>query len=31
VIAGFERGSGLFVNIVPPEHAATALREAAGE
>jgi UDPglucose--hexose-1-phosphate uridylyltransferase len=27
VIAGFERGSGLFVNIVPPEHAATALRE----
>jgi len=27
VLAGFERGSGLFVNIVPPEHAATALRE----
>ena len=31
VIAGFERGSGLFVNVVPPEFAATALREAAGE
>jgi UDPglucose--hexose-1-phosphate uridylyltransferase len=29
VVAGFERGSGLFVNIVPPEHAATALREQA--
>jgi UDPglucose--hexose-1-phosphate uridylyltransferase len=27
VIAGFERGTGLFVNIVPPERAATALRE----
>jgi UDPglucose--hexose-1-phosphate uridylyltransferase len=27
VVAGFERGSGMFVNIVPPEHAATALRE----
>jgi UDPglucose--hexose-1-phosphate uridylyltransferase len=26
VIAGFERGSGLFVNVVPPEAAATALR-----
>jgi UDPglucose--hexose-1-phosphate uridylyltransferase len=29
VLAGFERGTGLFVNIVPPEQAATALREAA--
>jgi UDPglucose--hexose-1-phosphate uridylyltransferase len=27
VIAGFERGTGLFVNIVPPENAAAALRE----
>ncbi|HEY5012349.1 MAG TPA: DUF4921 family protein [Acidimicrobiia bacterium] len=29
VTAGFERGSGLFVNIVPPEQAAAALREVA--
>ena len=29
VTAGFERGTGLFVNIVPPENAATALRELA--
>lgn len=29
VLAGFERGTGLFVNIVPPEQAATALRELA--
>jgi galactose-1-phosphate uridylyltransferase len=27
VTAGFERGTGLFVNVVPPEHAATALRD----
>ena len=27
VTAGFERGTGLFVNIVPPELAATALRD----
>jgi UDPglucose--hexose-1-phosphate uridylyltransferase len=27
VTAGFERGTGLFVNVVPPELAATALRE----
>jgi UDPglucose--hexose-1-phosphate uridylyltransferase len=27
VTAGFERGTGLFVNVVPPERAATALRE----
>jgi UDPglucose--hexose-1-phosphate uridylyltransferase len=27
VIAGFERGTGLYVNIVPPELAAGALRE----
>jgi UDPglucose--hexose-1-phosphate uridylyltransferase len=27
VLAGFERGSGLYVNIVPPEQAAAALRE----
>jgi UDPglucose--hexose-1-phosphate uridylyltransferase len=31
VTAGFERGTGLFVNIVPPEQAATALREAVAE
>ena len=30
VTAGFERGSGLFVNIVPPENAAAALRAEAG-
>jgi UDPglucose--hexose-1-phosphate uridylyltransferase len=29
VIAGFERSTGLFVNVVPPENAATALREVA--
>lgn len=28
VTAGFERGTGLYVNVVPPERAATALREA---
>jgi len=28
VTAGFERGTGLFVNVVPPEQAATALRDA---
>jgi UDPglucose--hexose-1-phosphate uridylyltransferase len=27
VTAGFERGTGLFVNVVPPERAATALRD----
>jgi UDPglucose--hexose-1-phosphate uridylyltransferase len=27
VTAGFERGTGLFVNVVPPEHAAAALRD----
>jgi UDPglucose--hexose-1-phosphate uridylyltransferase len=27
VTAGFERGTGLYVNIVPPENAAAALRE----
>jgi UDPglucose--hexose-1-phosphate uridylyltransferase len=31
VTAGFERGTGLFVNIVPPERAATALREVGDE
>jgi UDPglucose--hexose-1-phosphate uridylyltransferase len=30
VVAGFERGTGLYVNIVPPEQAATALREQPG-
>jgi UDPglucose--hexose-1-phosphate uridylyltransferase len=29
-VAGFEWGSGFFINPVPPEDAATALREAAG-
>ena len=28
VVAGFEQGTGIFVNIVPPEQAATRLREA---
>ena len=27
VMAGFERGSGLYVNIVPPEQAAASLRD----
>lgn len=29
VTAGFERGTGLYVNIMPPEHAAAALRSEA--
>ena len=31
VIAGFEQGTGIFVNTVPPELAAQRLREAAGD
>lgn len=30
VVAGFEEGTGILVNVVPPEHAAKQLREAAG-
>jgi UDPglucose--hexose-1-phosphate uridylyltransferase len=31
VVAGFEQGTGILVNTVPPERAARELREAAGE
>ena len=31
VVAGFEQGTGILVNTVPPELAARELREAAGE
>ena len=31
VIAGFEQGTGILVNTVPPEAAAEQLRDAAGE
>lgn len=30
VVAGFEEGTGIFVNVAPPEQAAAHLREAAG-
>lgn len=30
IVAGFEEGTGIFVNIVPPEQAATQLRAAVG-